>query len=359
MKIFYMQASETASPQPPARESLPIRLAESGRVPDPVIRAGIRRLIRKRLRSLDRARSEAFIAGLRAAPIALQTARANAQHYELPPAFFEHVLGPNLKYSCAWFDSADTPLAEAEALMLELCCARAGLEDGMRVLDLGAGWGALSLWLARRYPHARVLAVSNSKLQRDFISARARERAVDNLEVVTADANWFAPAGRFDRIVSVEMLEHARNWPLLLRRMADWLAPGGAAFVHVFCHRELAYPFETEAADDWMGRHFFSGGMMPSLDLLGRFDDALQVAERWSVDGRHYQRTALAWLQNLDARTHEIRAILAQVHGEAAARIQLQRWRLFFMAVAQLFGFAQGREWGVGHYRLVPARSRA
>jgi cyclopropane-fatty-acyl-phospholipid synthase len=352
-----MISSKTASAAPEDREALPIRLAESGWIPDPFLRLGIRRLIRDRLASIDRASSESFIAGLASAPIACETELANSQHYALPPAFFERVLGPNLKYSCGLFERANTPLAKAEARMLELTCLRARVADGMRILDLGCGWGALSLWLAQHYPGARILAVSNSKLQRDFISARAHARGVVNLEVLTADVNSFAPERRFDRILSVEMLEHARNWPLLLQRMRGWLEPGGEAFIHVFCHREACYPFQTQGRSDWMGRHFFSGGMMPALDLLERFGDSLRVAERWTVDGRNYERTARAWLRNLDAQQREVRAILADAYGEAEAPVWLHRWRLFFLAVSELFGFAGGREWLVAHYRLVPARA--
>jgi cyclopropane-fatty-acyl-phospholipid synthase len=334
-------------------EPLGVRLAERGWLPDALLRRGIRGLIRERLRSLDPATSDAFVAGLSAAPIAPLPSLANEQHYELPPAFFERVLGPHLKYSCCWFEHAETPLAEAEQRMLELCSARARIADGMRILDLGCGWGALSLWLAQRHPRARILAVSNSKLQREFIGARARALGVDNLEVRTADVNAFAPPERFDRVVSVEMMEHTRNWPLLLGRMADWLEPHGEVFVHVFCHRELAYPFETDGRGDWMGRHFFSGGMMPSLDLMERCAGALRVAERWSIVGTHYERTARAWLANLDARRDEVREVLVGVYGEDAADLWLNRWRLFFLAVAELFGFDAGREWLVAHYRLV------
>jgi len=348
-----MSLTESATP-----ESLTVRLAEGGWLPDVLLRAGIRGRIRERLRSLDPGASEAFIASLSSAPIAPLPALANAQHYELPPGFFERVLGPHLKYSCCLFESPGVSLAKAEARMLELCGVRARIADSMRILDLGCGWGALSLWLAQRLPRARITAVSNSKLQREFISARASALGLDNLEVLTADVNAFAPRRRFDRIVSVEMMEHARNWPLLLGRMADWLEPGGEAFIHVFCHREFAYPFEIEGRDDWMGRHFFSGGMMPSLELMERCAGALRVAERWSIAGTHYERTARAWLGNLDARRDEVRALLAGTYGEGKADLWLHRWRMFFLAVAELFGFDAGREWGVAHYRLVRGATR-
>jgi cyclopropane-fatty-acyl-phospholipid synthase len=354
-----MNSSELATAaHPRSAEPAAVRLAERGWLPDGLLRLGMRRLIRERLRSLDAAASEAFIAGLAAAPIAPVPALANAQHYELPPAFFERVLGPQLKYSCCLFDDPDMSLAKAEAAMLELCSARARIADGMKILDLGCGWGSLSLWLARRHPRARITAVSNSKLQREFISARARSFGLDNLEVLTADVNAFAPAARFDRIASVEMLEHTRNWPLLLGRMAEWLEPDGEAFIHVFCQREFAYPFETAGRGDWMGRHFFSGGMMPSLDLMERCAGALSLAERWTVAGTHYERTARAWLANLDARRAEIREVLAGAYGRESAELWLNRWRLFFLAVAELFGFEGGTQWLVAHYRLARAEAK-
>ncbi len=353
----------SAQPGEP-RDALALRLLERGLVPDALTRAGIRRLLAARLAAEDlgseaaNARAHAaLVARLRAGPIAVGTAAANAQHYELPAPFFEQVLGPRLKYSCALYALPDAPgggrtLAEAEDAMLELTAARAGLCDGERILELGCGWGSLSLYLAERLPRARITAVSNSSGQRRFIEARARERGLGNLEVLTADVNEldFAAGRRFDRAVSVEMFEHVRNHERLLGRIAGWLVPGGTLFVHVFCHRRFAYPFEVEGASDWMARWFFTGGLMPSAQLLAEYQRDLTLTGEWRVDGRHYQRTAEDWLGNLDARAAAVRPLLAATYGAAEAGRWWVRWRVFFMACAELFGYAGGREWQVGHY---------
>ena len=342
------------------REAL-VAAAESGRVPDPLLRFGIRRLVAERQRELLAPGFEAALASKRAfldetarGPIAVATARANEQHYEVPPAFFEQVLGPRLKYSCALWDAGVASLAAAEERMLAVTCERAGLADGMTVLDLGCGWGSLTLWIAEKLPGCRVLGVSNSKPQREDILRRAAERGLANVEVTTADVNAFEPESRFDRVVSVEMFEHVRNHELLLARIAGWLAPEGRLFVHHFCHRDAAYPYETEGAGNWMGRHFFTGGMMPSEDLLLRRQRELEMEAQWRVSGRHYERTSNAWLENLDARADAVLGTLAGVYGADAARLWRQRWRMFFLACAELFGFAGGEEWFVTHVRMAP-----
>ena len=335
-------------------------LAEAGLLPDRLVRAGIRRRLAERLRQLPLDDCEAaldakqaFAAACRRAPIALAPARANEQHYEVPPDFFAGVLGRRMKYSCALWTPDARDLDAAEERMLARTCERAGLADGMRVLDLGCGWGSLALWIAERHPRSRVLAVSNSKLQREWVLARRDRLGLPHLEVVTADVNDFDPGARFDRVVSVEMFEHVRNHAALLERVAGWLAPGGRLFVHHFCHRELAYPYEAARAGDWMARHFFTGGMMPSDDWLAWFADDLVVERRWRVCGTHYARTCEAWLANLDARRPALLPILERVHGRAAGP-WLQRWRIFLMACAELFAWRGGSEWWVAHALLRP-----
>ena len=336
------------------------RLAEAGVFPDPALRFGIRRLLEGRLRqSVDgdqaqRALEEdALVASFLAGPIAISTDAANEQHYEVPAAFFEEVLGPRLKYSCCFWDDATPDLAAAEEKMLALTAIRAGVEDGMRILDLGCGWGSFSLWAAERFPNARIVGVSNSRLQRELILQRAAERGLSNVRVETADINVFDPKERFDRVISVEMMEHVRNHPALFERIARWLTPGGAAFAHIFCHRSRAYAYEARDASDWMARYFFTGGMMPSETLFQRYQDHLSLEEQWRVGGEHYARTCNAWLRQLDAKRHAVMPILETAYGKDANR-WFHRWRLFFMACAELFAYRGGSEWFVSHYRWEP-----
>jgi cyclopropane-fatty-acyl-phospholipid synthase len=344
---------------------LGISLAERGLLPEPVVRAGIRRLLRQRLasearRHADReAALQRFLEEMASSELAPAAAAANRQHYEVPAEFFRLVLGRHLKYSAALWEPGTLTLDEAEGAMLGLTCARAALADGQRVLELGCGWGSLSLMMAARYPASRITAVSNSRSQGDFVRARAADRGLGNLQVVTADMNRFAPAGRFDRVVSVEMFEHMRNWPELLRRVAGWLAPGGKAFVHVFAHRRYAYPFELDGDADWMARHFFTGGIMPSHDLLGRVPGPLREEERWLVSGTHYARTAEAWRERLDSRRGALLEVLGRDLPPAEAARQLGRWRIFFLACAELFAFGAGEEWVVSHHRLVAREAGA
>ncbi|UPT74343.1 MAG: cyclopropane-fatty-acyl-phospholipid synthase family protein [Elusimicrobiota bacterium] len=329
-----------------------IALVEKGLVPDVLTRAGIRRLCAKRLVDEERAgaaRQKAFLESLSSGPVAPLPEKANEQHYELPPEFMALALGPRMKYSSCYYPTGRETLAEAEEAMLALTCERAELADGQRILELGCGWGSLTLWMAQKYPGASITAVSNSAPQREHILARARERGLTNVEVLTRDMNSFDTPARFDRVVSVEMFEHMRNYPELMRRVASWLAPGGKLFVHVFCHKAWAYPFVDEADDDWMARHFFSGGQMPSEALLLSFQERLVHEKMWVVDGRHYERTANDWLARLDARRAEALETLKPVYGSDAA-LWLRRWRVFYMACAELFGYEGGSQWRVAHY---------
>jgi cyclopropane-fatty-acyl-phospholipid synthase len=330
---------------------------EQGRVPDFVIRQGIRGLVRSRLKELRvsspaeaAALNERFVNLMDAAEVAPLAQLANQQHYEVPAEFFGVVLGPNRKYSCCLFAPGCVSLEAAEAAALGVTCERAGLDNGQEILELGCGWGSLTLWMAAHFPLSRITAVSNSQSQRAYIEAQARARGLANLRVITCDMNEFAPDRQFDRIVSVEMFEHMRNWRTLLGRVARWLHADGTFFMHVFCHRSVPYAYQDKGPGDWMTRHFFAGGMMPSDQLPSRFQQDLRLERQWRWDGRHYQQTANAWLANMDARRALVWPIIEQAYGAAQAQRWWSRWRMFFMACAEMWGYDSGRQWGVGHY---------
>jgi cyclopropane-fatty-acyl-phospholipid synthase len=326
--------------------------------PDVVTQAAIKWLVgrtRRRMRGVGEDADRRFAAAMADFPIAINVEAANTQHYEIPAEFFALVLGPQRKYSSCLYDGAVGTLAEAEERALHATAAHAALADGQRILELGCGWGSLSLWMAQNYPAARITAVSNSQSQRAYITDVAASRGFSNLKVVTADMNAFVPTGQFDRVVSVEMFEHMSNWPPLLARMRACLEPDGRMFIHVFSNAHASYRFAADDKADWIAQHYFTGGIMPSHGLIRQFADCFAVEAEWWWNGTHYRRTAADWLKNFDANADAIGAVLERVYGGDAALWQ-RRWRLFFLATMGLFGDDAGREWGVSHYRLAPAR---
>jgi cyclopropane-fatty-acyl-phospholipid synthase len=331
---------------------LAINLAERAPLPDAIIRAGMRRFIAG-IEEQPATPDREFARQMASHAIAEQTGAANAQHYELPPDFFVRFLGPQRKYSCCLYPKACESLAEAEELALAETAAHAGLCDGQDILELGCGWGSLSLWMARHYPRARITAVSNSAPQRLYIQDQARALGLPNLTVITADMNSFALQSQFDRVVSVEMFEHMANWQPLLARIRLWLRPQGRLFLHIFAHRNRASRYEA-GGGNWMAQHFFTGGIMPTPGLIRQFPDLFSVEQEWRWSGAHYQRTAEQWLENFDTNQAAIAPVLRQVYGADAA-IWRRRWRMFLLATAESFGWDAGQVWGIHHYRLSPA----
>ncbi len=342
-----------------ARQHWTIDLAESGLLPDVILRLSMRRLLRDRLveevvddTELSQRRLMLFIERMRRSPIAVETAAANSQHYEVPAAFHRLCMGQHMKYSSCLFTTGRETLDEAEAAMLALTCERADLADGQEILEIGCGWGSLSLWMASHYPRSRIRGVSNSNSQREHIMAQAAARGLTNITIETADISTYQPVGHYDRVVSVECFEHLRNHAELFRRIASWLKPDGKLFCHVFTHRTVAYTFDDRGKDDWMARHFFTGGMMPSDSLFTYYQDDLALEQHWRVNGTHYARTARWWLRNLDAHRREALALFVKNLPLAEAKRMIQRWRMFFMACEELWAFNHGNEWLVSHYRF-------
>ncbi|MEL1226227.1 MAG: cyclopropane-fatty-acyl-phospholipid synthase family protein [Candidatus Neomarinimicrobiota bacterium] len=335
-----------------------IELAEKGIIPDYFIRQGIVRNCENRLNNENVSNTEkvstkkqSWIQQMKESPIALVPEKANEQHYEVPPAFFENVLGKHLKYSSGYWPDGVNSLDDSEESMLELSFERAQLADGDSILELGCGWGSLTCYMASKLPNSKITAVSNSKDQKEHILNRCKNQGLDNIEVITADMNDFGTENKYDRVVSIEMFEHMRNYKKLLSKISSWLHDDGKLFIHIFTHQSVVYPFENQGEADWMAREFFSGGMMPSHDLLLHFQDDLIIDDVWSMSGTHYEKTSLAWVNKMDANKDSIMKIFSKTYGDDA-KLWFQRWRIFFMSCEKLFGYNNGSEWGVSHYRF-------
>lgn len=336
-----------------------LRLSERGLIPDSLLRVGIRTLLHQRLKQIaagDLERSseqeQSLLTLMRQGPIADVPDLANEQHYEVPPDFFGKVLGQYRKYSCAYWTANTKSLDQAEQEALARTCEHADLHDGQTILELGCGWGSLTLFMARRLPNSRIIAVSNSSSQRNAIQNQLRVNGLNNVQVITCDMNDFDTDERFDRVVSVEMFEHMRNWEQLMRNIHRWLVPGGKLFMHIFVHARTPYLFQDKGSSDWMSRYFFSGGMMPSAALPLRCSGGLRLAQRWFWSGDHYARTCRAWLRNMDNQKASLRELFANTYGDDQAGLWWQRWRMFFMACEELFAYRSGREWFVAHYQF-------
>lgn len=329
---------------------------EKGLLPDPLVRFGIRSLCAAKLKEEYaiplQERQEKFmkmLQELRSSPIAIETDKANQQHYEVPTEFFKYCLGKHMKYSCGYWKQGVETLDQSEEDMLELTVERAQLVNGQDVLELGCGWGSLSLYMAQRYPHSKFVGVSNSRTQKEYIDGQTKKRGLTNLSIITVDANQFETDLKFDRVVSVEMFEHMRNYEKLFAKIGRFLKPGGKLFVHIFTHRELAYYYEPKDESDWIGKYFFTGGIMPSDDLLLYFQDYFQIEHHWHVSGSHYQKTSEEWLKNMDKNKEKILPIFQKVYGQDYKK-WWHYWRVFYLSCAELWGYDQGNEWIVSHY---------
>ena len=334
-----------------------IGTAERVPLPDVIIRAAIHRLCSRTAARLatGNAESDAWFADAMAArAIAEYTDEANARHDEVPAAFFAHVLGPNRKYSSCFYKEPASTLQEAEEEALRQTVEHADLADGQSILELGCGWGSLSLWMARQFPHSLVTAVSNSNSQREYIEGEAAQRGLANLRVITSGHE---PVRARSAVRPCRLRRDVRAHDELARiddPRARWLKPDGRFFLHIFTHRSGAYLFDRADGEDWIAQHFFTGGVMPSHHLIRQYADLFEVEKEWRWSGVHYQRTAQDWLDNFDSHRDEIERVLRKVHGGETA-LWMRRWRWFLLATAGLFGYADGSEWGVSHYRLKAA----
>jgi cyclopropane-fatty-acyl-phospholipid synthase len=329
-------------------------LLEKNLLPDFAIRTGIRRLLAQRLKDEAGYDAAAYVADLKTRGIAEQTAAANEQHYEVPTSFYQYCLGPRLKYSGCYYETGQESLGEAETAMLDLYAERGEFVDGQDILELGCGWGSITLYLAAKFPHSRITAVSNSRTQKEHIDAQAADRGLTNVTIITADMNDFEIAPEsFDRVISIEMFEHMKNYQQLLAKVARWLRSGGKLFVHIFTHHKLSYHFVPQDDTDWMARYFFTGGQMPAHDLLAAFQDDLSLEADWKINGRHYQQTAEHWLENMDKHRSEIEPLFAETYGKDQVTKWWVYWRVFYMSCAELWGYRDGEEWLVSHYRFV------
>jgi cyclopropane-fatty-acyl-phospholipid synthase len=334
-----------------------IKLAEKKLIPDFIIRQGIRNLLKKRIQSLVSNNSEKniqnkiqFIEEMNLSSIAVLPELANEQHYEIPEEFYKYSLGKHKKYSSCYWNEKTKNLDEAELLSLKLTSQHAQLINGLNILELGCGWGSLTLWMAKQYPKSKITAVSNSSSQRLHILEQAKKRKLKNISVITEDMNTFNPKVKYDRVVSVEMIEHMRNHKKLFQKIASWLKQDGLFFMHIFVHKSQPYLFEVQESDDWMSQYFFSGGMMPSEDLPLFFQNDLKIIDQWSWSGVHYEKTANAWLKNIDLNKNKVMPVLEDIYGEKDSKKWFQRWRIFFMSCAELWGYENGNEWKVAHY---------
>lgn len=339
-----------------------IKVLENGYMPDPITRLGIRSLVKQRLNesSKNTANDPQYLKNyaqkLKQSPLAIMTDTANKQHYEVPTDFYNLSLGRHKKYSSCYWDQNTKTLEEAEQKALDLSIEHAGVVDGMRVLELGCGWGSLSLELAKRFPHSAITAVSNSKTQKAYIDHQASERGLTNLTVLTRDlgleSNYDFGAEKFDRVMSIEMMEHLRNYELFFKKVAPSIKEDGKFFIHIFTHKNAPYFFETEGEDNWMGKYFFSGGQMPARDLFDEFNNDLIVEKKWDWNGDHYSKTLEAWLDNTDQEKTRVLSMFKKTYGEGAEVIWYNRWRVFFMSCSELFKYNKGEEWGVTHYLM-------